>query len=106
MEAFKLQNVIDTLSRIVNVPDEKKQELITKYSTMTGNQRTADGERQATVRVTSGLGALGIKAHAERGHNVVGAAERTFQQSFLPRDAYRAGIQHREQRYHQPGQQS
>ena len=34
MEAFKLQNVIDTLSRIVNVPDEKKQELITKYSTM------------------------------------------------------------------------
>ena len=34
MEAFKLQNVIDTLSRIVNVPDKKKQELITKYSTM------------------------------------------------------------------------
>ena len=34
MDALKLQNVIDTLSKVVNVPKEKKQELITKYSTM------------------------------------------------------------------------
>ena len=39
MEAFKLQNVIDTLSRIVNVPDEKKQELIIKgYKTLAEKQ--------------------------------------------------------------------
>ena len=34
MDVLKLQNTIDKLSRVVNVPDEKQQELITKYSTM------------------------------------------------------------------------
>ena len=38
MNTLKLQKTIDTLSRVVNVPDEKKQELITKYSTMSDKE--------------------------------------------------------------------
>ena len=33
MDAIKLQTTIDRLSELVSVPEEKKQELFTKFST-------------------------------------------------------------------------
>ena len=35
MDAIKLQNTIDILSRVISVPKDKKQELINKYSNLT-----------------------------------------------------------------------
>ena len=42
MDAIKLNNVIDTLLKVVDVPDEKKQELITKYSAMSEQEVIKD----------------------------------------------------------------
>ena len=50
MNVLKLQNTIDTLSRVINVPDEKQQELITKYSTM-GEQEVIKELSQIVYRV-------------------------------------------------------
>ena len=34
MDVIKLNNTVETLCRVVNVPEDKKQELISKYSTL------------------------------------------------------------------------
>lgn len=50
MDVLKLQNTIDKLSRVVNVSDEKQQELITKYSTM-GEQEVIKELSQIVYRI-------------------------------------------------------
>mgnify|MGYP006916293848 CR=1 FL=1 len=38
MDIIKLKNTIETLCRVVSVPEDKKQELISKYSTLSENE--------------------------------------------------------------------
>lgn len=42
MDSIKLNRVIDTLSKLITVPEEKKQELITKYSSLSETEVIKD----------------------------------------------------------------